>query len=647
MRRNKTSQDKQDVVEEVNEVEKVDSQQKEEIMQAPPPESKEQIEKNLVVDHARKPKTVEDFFLERPSLLTFEESDSEDELDLKKKKKVSFDGFMNLTIIFLVAAVIRTMIDNLSERGLLFPNLGLLHCISDELIQRSCVDVLIFTLTYNSVIYLNSSLRMYLLPLIGKDGSIVDKLITIIETLVFYGSTFSYIGIFVVAIFIKRLSLMVNIVIVFTMMIYGMKAYSYYDYIRRRKFTLKKEGKSVNSDDERNIEKPTSPISLFREYCYFLFAPTLCFFRSYPMTNTIRISFILKQVFSILICGLVGWFIFIQYLEPLFRNSASVDLTPPSIEHLITLFEENKNSSTQNIIDAFRGSKSDQHFLNNLGKFGYLLLKTSVPWFVLWLILSFAFFHCYLNILAELCCWGDRYFFNDWWNAPDFQTFWKNWNRPVHQWLLRHVYQPSLGSNISKPISVFFTFLTSAILHEICMAMVFRSLKLYFFYAMIVQAPFVLLAQYFGQYKPRKEKKDKQKESGMKKVPSLLQLPAKAEEKFKELERRILEFKSDVEKKLKSRKSKNFLNRLGNTSMWISLFLGQPLLCFAYFQVFYSSESMICDVRNNKYGYGLVFDRWSDSFSNGTISNIGNRLIDGEWKIILDQLFSIVTAALL
>src|SRR3989338_4622623 len=79
----------------------------------------------------RKPVSVEDFFRERPSLLTFEESESDEDQDSsvdltkKPKKRVTFDGFLNLGLIFLVASTLRTMIDNLTERGLLFPNLDL------------------------------------------------------------------------------------------------------------------------------------------------------------------------------------------------------------------------------------------------------------------------------------------------------------------------------------------------------------------------------------------------------------------------------------------------------------------------------------------------------------------------------------------
>jgi len=69
-------------------------------------------------------------------------------------------------------------------------------------------------------------------------------------------------------------------------------------------------------------------------------------------------------------------------------------------------------------------------------------------------------FNCYLHILAEITRFGDRLnikklqsfffiflinfrrFFNQWWNAGDIATYWRDWNAPVHNWLKRHIYFP-------------------------------------------------------------------------------------------------------------------------------------------------------------------------------------------------------------
>jgi sterol O-acyltransferase len=75
------------------------------------------------------------------------------------------------------------------------------------------------------------------------------------------------------------------------------------------------------------------------------------------------------------------------------------------------------------------------------------------------------------NGFAELTRFADRSFYDDWWNSVNFEDFSKRWNRPVHQFLLRHVYTSSRSAyRISKFQASFFTFLLSACAHELLMA---------------------------------------------------------------------------------------------------------------------------------------------------------------------------------
>jgi sterol O-acyltransferase len=51
---------------------------------------------------------------------------------------------------------------------------------------------------------------------------------------------------------------------------------------------------------------------------------------------------------------------------------------------------------------------------------------------------SFPLFH-------DIGRWGyyyrfaDRNFYDDWWNSSSFDQFARKWNKPVHEFLLRHV----------------------------------------------------------------------------------------------------------------------------------------------------------------------------------------------------------------
>jgi len=45
------------------------------------------------------------------------------------------------------------------------------------------------------------------------------------------------------------------------------------------------------------------------------------------------------------------------------------------------------------------------------------ILKLAVPNLFVWILGFYAFFHLYLNILAELLRFDDRLFYKDWWNC--------------------------------------------------------------------------------------------------------------------------------------------------------------------------------------------------------------------------------------
>lgn len=288
-----------------------------------------------------------------------------------------------------------------------------------------------------------------------------------------------------------------------SLMIYTMKMHSYYVYI------LRYFCPNVSQKDDHvackwivfySVILQYNIVVSISEFAYFLVAPTMCFFRYYPRTDSIRITYILKQVGQFMFCLSAMYILCLQYLDPVFKLTVHLD--------------------------------------SNI-KIAYLVLKVSIPWFIIWLLGSYAIFHCYLNIIAEITKFGDRLWYRDWWNAPSFDKFWRTWNIPTHHWLLRHVYLQTIRFKVSKSLAVWITFAMSAVIHELCMSMVFRTVRYYFFLAMVLQVPFVILAE---KYKTKSE-------------------------------------------------------RLGNCLMWMSLFMGQPLMLLLYFKDWYSHERAMCDMR--------------------------------------------------
>ncbi|CAE7208710.1 unnamed protein product [Rhizoctonia solani] len=107
-----------------------------------------------------------------------------------------------------------------------------------------------------------------------------------------------------------------------------------------------------------------------------------------------------------------------------------------------------------------------------------------------------ATFECICNGFAELSCFGDREFYQDWWNATSFDEYARKWNKPVHAFLLRHVYQASLSSKrVSKFSATFLTFLLSALVHELVMAVVTKKIRMYLFILQMSQIPLIFLGR--------------------------------------------------------------------------------------------------------------------------------------------------------
>jgi diacylglycerol O-acyltransferase-1 len=91
---------------------------------------------------------------------------------------------------------------------------------------------------------------------------------------------------------------------------------------------------------------------------------------------------------------------------------------------------------------------------------------------------------------------GDREFYDDWWTSRDVETFWRKWNKPVHNYLKTQVFVPLVyRSGVSKTAAMLFVFFVSAVAHEVVVSVPLRTLDLYSmhsFAGMMAQVPLVL-----------------------------------------------------------------------------------------------------------------------------------------------------------
>jgi diacylglycerol O-acyltransferase-1 len=189
--------------------------------------------------------------------------------------------------------------------------------------------------------------------------------------------------------------------------------------------------------------------------CYFWWAPTLVYQPLYPRTPSIRWTFIAKRLLEVIGLTVFIWLCSAQYAAPVLRNSLSklATLDLPSILERI--------------------------------------MKLSTISLVIWLAGFFALFQSFLNALAEITRFGDREFYTDWWNSPSVGAYWRTWNKPVYQFMKRHIYSPLVGRGW-KPFSAsFMVFLFSGVLHELLVGIPTHNILGVAFLGMMLQLPLI------------------------------------------------------------------------------------------------------------------------------------------------------------
>ena len=129
------------------------------------------------------------------------------------------------------------------------------------------------------------------------------------------------------------------------------------------------------------------------------------------------------------------------------------------------------------------------------------VLKLTVPNILVWLLGFYFFFHLYLNILSEILQYGNREFYNDFWNSTSMDRFWRTWNLPVHQWLVSHIYLPMIDMKYTQNVASFMVFFVSALFHELIICVPFRQVQLMAFMAMMIQLPFCIVTRKYTRGK--------------------------------------------------------------------------------------------------------------------------------------------------
>ncbi|TGJ87692.1 hypothetical protein E0Z10_g1051 [Xylaria hypoxylon] len=123
------------------------------------------------------------------------------------------------------------------------------------------------------------------------------------------------------------------------------------------------------------------------------------------------------------------------------------------------------------------------------------LLKLSTISLVIWLAGFFALFQSSLNALAEVMRFGDRSFYDDWWNSAGLGEYWRLWNKPVYQFMKRHIFSPLVGRGYKLTTASLIVFFVSAVLHELLVGVPTKNLLGVAFIGMLIQIPLIWITR--------------------------------------------------------------------------------------------------------------------------------------------------------
>nr|AHU86562.1 1,2-diacyl-sn-glycerol:acyl-CoA acyltransferase [Cuphea lanceolata] len=357
--------------------------------------------------------------------------------------KQSHAGLFNLCVVVLVAVNSRLIIENLMKYGLLIKT-GFWfssRSLRDWPLFMCCLSLPIFPLASFLVEKLAQKNRL-------QEPTVVCCHVIITSVSILYP---------VLVILRCDSAVLSGVAVMLFACIVWLKLVSYAHTNYGMRSIAKSLDKGETVADSVTVDHPYRVD--YKDLVYFMVAPTLCYQLSYPLTPCVRKSWVARQVLKlVLFTGVMG-FIVEQYINPIVQNSKH-----PLKGDLLYAIER--------------------------------VLKLSVPNLYVWLCMFYCFFHLWLNILAELICFGDREFYKDWWNAKTVEEYWRMWNMPVHKWMVRHIYFPCLRNGIPRGVAVLIAFFVSAVFHELCIAVPCHVFKLWAFIGIMFQVPLVLVSNF-------------------------------------------------------------------------------------------------------------------------------------------------------
>lgn len=251
-------------------------------------------------------------------------------------------------------------------------------------------------------------------------------------------------------------------------MLLGSISFSKFELLHQSGLLEQAKEKGVLEKDSNHLceqlVKFPSNITVKNYFDYTMY-PTLVYELSYHRTKKIRWMYLFEKI-----CALVG-VIFLMLV-----------VAEHSIYPLVQQCNEMRNKNM---------SSYDRTVFYLL-----TLLDMIPPFMIEYLFVFHLIWDTILNAVGEVSQFSDRDFYGPWWSCTDWSEYSRLWNKPVHRFLLRHVYHSSISAlNVSKLWATLITFTISSIVHELVMYVIFCRLRGYLFYFQMGQIPLVLLSR--------------------------------------------------------------------------------------------------------------------------------------------------------
>ncbi|KAJ6134312.1 hypothetical protein N7523_000634 [Penicillium sp. IBT 18751x] len=174
-------------------------------------------------------------------------------------------------------------------------------------------------------------------------------------------------------------------------------------------------------------------------FCDFITLPTLVYELEYPRTERVNWAYVAEK-------------------------------TAATFGTIVVMIVVSQNWIYPVVMSTVRMKEEGLTVQQRLQEFPWVLSDLLFPFMMEYLLAFYVIWECVLNALAEITRFADRGFYADWWNSVSWDQFARDWNRPVHSFLLRHVYHSSISSfKLSRVSASLITFFLSACIHELIM----------------------------------------------------------------------------------------------------------------------------------------------------------------------------------